>query len=60
MTRPPEYPGAPRWVKLVGAVAAALVVLALVIVLTGIGGPHGPTRHMRSGPAEIPSEKIDP
>jgi hypothetical protein len=57
---PPEYPGMPRWVKVIGILAATLAVLALVIVLTGVGGPHGPGRHMKSGLAEPPPESVDP
>ena len=38
--------GAPRWVKVLGVVAAILVVLLLVMVVSGIGGPHGPGRHL--------------
>lgn len=36
-------PGAPRWVKLSGAVALAVVILFLVLHLTGImgSGMHG-------------------
>jgi hypothetical protein len=33
------------------AVAAILVMLVAVIVFTGIGGPHGPGRHLQSGSA---------
>lgn len=39
-------PATPRWVKAFAIVAAILVVLLLVMVLTGIGGPHGPGRHL--------------
>ncbi|HEX6177102.1 MAG TPA: hypothetical protein VF057_01985 [Thermoanaerobaculia bacterium] len=39
-----EYPGTPRWVKVLGAIAA--LVLLIVIVLAVIGGDHGPQRHM--------------
>ena len=53
MADPPPYsrqhPGAPRWVKVFGAVAIVLVVL-LVIALLG-GGEHGPSRHTSSGGA---------
>lgn len=48
---PPSYPGAPRWVKVLGIVAIGLVLLAVIIVLSGVGGPHGPGRHMPSGDA---------
>jgi hypothetical protein len=44
----PPYPGTPRWVKVSGIVVGVLVLVALFVVLTGIGGPHGPGRLMRS------------
>lgn len=46
-----DYPGIPRWVKIAGIVVASLVLLALVVVITGIGGPHGPGRHLPSADA---------
>lgn len=36
----------PRWVKLFGLVIGALVHIALLLMLAGIGGPHGPARHL--------------
>ena len=39
----------PRWVKVVGAVAAVLLVLAVVLLVTGRGGSHGPGRHTSDG-----------
>jgi hypothetical protein len=42
----PAYPGAPRWVKVSALVAVLVIVLAAVIILAGIGGPHGPARHL--------------
>lgn len=39
-----QYPGVPRWVKVTGIVALALVVLAVVVALA-LGGDHGPGRH---------------
>ncbi len=41
----------PRWVKTVGIVALILVLLVVIIMVTGIGGEHGPGRHMRSAGA---------
>jgi hypothetical protein len=35
----------PRWVKLFGIAALVLALLVLVVIFTGIGGPHGPGRH---------------
>jgi len=47
----PLYPGTPRWVKVSAIVVGVLVLLFIVLVLTGVGGPHGPGRHMLSGDA---------
>lgn len=47
------YPGTPRWVKISGMVAAVLILLAAMIVIFDIGGPHGPGRHM-SPDSEMP------
>ena len=44
-------PGIPRWVKVFGIVALILILLVAIIMFTGIGGQHGPDRHMRSGDA---------
>jgi len=62
MADPPPYPGAgddtgvgpgresttgtPRWVKVSGIIALALVVLFVIVMLTG--GGHGPGRHTLS------------
>lgn len=48
---PGDYPGTPRWVKVFGIVALVLVVVLVVIMATGVGGEHGPRRHMPSGGA---------
>jgi hypothetical protein len=42
----PSYPGAPRWVKVSAIVVAVLVLLGVAMIVTGVGGPHGPWRHM--------------
>jgi hypothetical protein len=47
----PPYPGTPRWVKVSGMVAAAIAVLIAFVIVTGVGGPHGPGRHMQSSNA---------
>ena len=39
-------PGMPRWVKIAAIVVGLLVLLFVVLQLTGIGGEHGPGRHM--------------
>lgn len=36
----------PRWVKLLGVAAVVLVALGAIVMVTGIGGTHGPWRHM--------------
>ncbi len=53
MPDPLSYPGTPRWVKVSGIIAAALALAAVVLILTGVGGPHGPDRHMPINAAEI-------
>jgi hypothetical protein len=42
---PEQAPGTPRWVKIFGAIAVAVIVLFVVLLL--IGG-HGPGRHTKS------------
>ena len=44
----PPY-STPRWVKIVGIVALVLVLLVGIVFITGMGGNHGPGRHMPSG-----------
>jgi hypothetical protein len=48
--------GTPRWVKVSGIVVLVLVVLLAIVMLTGVGGDHGPGRHMLSdeGPGQQP------
>ena len=55
----PPYPGTPRWVKITGIVVIALILLVSIIVLTGVGGPHGPGRHLPSGGAPPATVKTD-
>ncbi len=38
--------GTPRWVKLSGIVVISLVLLFVALRLTGLGGEHGPNRHL--------------
>ena len=45
----PPYPGTPRWVKVFGSLATALLVFAALVIFIGVGGPHGPARHGPSG-----------
>jgi hypothetical protein len=44
----PPY-STPRWVKVAGIIALVLVLLIGIMFLTGIGGGHGPARHMPAG-----------
>jgi hypothetical protein len=39
----------PRWVKVFGIIALVLVLLFVIMLLTGVGGGHGPGRHTASG-----------
>ena len=46
----------PRWVKVFGIIALVLVLLVVIMMFTGVGGDHGPGRHIPSGDAvETPS-----
>jgi len=46
-------PGMPRWVKVLGIIALVLVLLIVIALATGLGGPHGPRRHTPSGDSGI-------
>lgn len=48
-SRLPNYAPAPRWVKVSGAVVAAIVLLMAILMLTG----HGPGRHFGAGPSPM-------
>lgn len=50
-----QPPRMPRWVKLAGAIAIILVLLFVILKLTGIGGEHGPGRHLSGS---MPVEKF--
>jgi hypothetical protein len=39
-------PGMPRWVKIAAIIVGVLILLFVILQLTGIGGEHGPGRHM--------------
>ena len=47
----PPYPdtGTPRWVLIAGIVVLVLALLVGIVLLTGVGGDHGPGRHLPSG-----------
>jgi hypothetical protein len=45
-------PRMPRWVKVAAVVVGLLVLLFVIAQLAGLGGEHGPGRHMSGdGPA---------
>jgi len=41
-------PSTPRWVKISGIIVIALVLLFVILKVIGIGGNHGPGRHIPS------------
>jgi hypothetical protein len=43
-----SIPSTPPWVRVFGILAIVLALFVLFVVLTGVGGPHGPGRHMPS------------
>ena len=47
----------PGWVKATVAAAVAVVVLIAIVMVTGLGGSHGPGRHMSpSSAVEQPAQ----
>lgn len=51
----PSPPGAPRWAKVFGIIAAIVLAVFLVLLLTG--NNHGPGRHVDGG--EDPAPAVD-
>ncbi|MBY3530799.1 hypothetical protein HFN72_33570 [Rhizobium laguerreae] len=49
MVDEPAYPGMPRWVKICGVVLAVAILLTALLMVSGIGGQHGPGRHLLLG-----------
>jgi hypothetical protein len=47
----------PRWVKVFGIIVVVLVLLVVIHVVTGIGGDHGPGRHMSMG-GQTPTSNV--
>jgi len=48
MAELPAYPGTPRWVRVFGIIALAVVLLLVIMMLTGGDGGHGPGRNKPS------------
>ncbi|TWE27464.1 hypothetical protein [Prauserella muralis] len=53
---PSAPPKVPRWVKVAAIVVGILVLLVVIVKLTGLGGNHGPGRHLGAG--ETPSASV--
>lgn len=51
--RPPRTP---RWVRVSGTIAIVLVLLIVILKIIGLGGNHGPGRHIPGGE---PAEQIE-
>ena len=51
--------GTPRWVKVFGGIALAVIAL-LVVVLLVRGGEHGPGRHSPGGGSDRPGAHTGP
>jgi hypothetical protein len=52
----PAYPGVPRWVKISGIVVGVIILLAVVLMASGVGGPHGPGRHL--SPPDMDNQRL--
>lgn len=49
----------PRWVKISLIIVAVLMLLFIVLKVTGLGGEHGPGRHLGTGPTVSTSTTAD-
>ena len=47
----------PGWVRIAGAAALIVTVLIAIVMVTGLGGTHGPGRHLPQAAAEEPSPR---
>jgi hypothetical protein len=56
MTEPQAY-RTPRWVKVFGIVVLIIILLHSILTFTGIGGQHGPGRHLRIATPTIPVQQ---
>ena len=54
-----SLPSTPRWVKVFGIIVIVVVLLVGIILITGVGGPHGPSRHIPSGDPGGPTPPIE-
>jgi hypothetical protein len=54
-TEPESTQGMPRWVKVLGLVVLALLLLLVIAQLTGVAGDHGPSRHSPNMDSEAPA-----
>ncbi len=52
----PSPPGAPRWVKVAGIIAAVMALVLVVLVFTGT--THGPGRHGGGGQGWPPGREL--
>jgi hypothetical protein len=55
---PDRYPGTPGWVKALGVIAVIVLVLIAFILVTGLGGPHGPQRHGGNAPTAAVTQPV--
>ncbi|GAA1439298.1 hypothetical protein [Nocardiopsis tropica] len=51
-----SLPSTPRWVKVSVIIVGVLILLAVILKLTGLGGEHGPDRH--TGAGDTPSTSV--
>lgn len=42
----PSPPPVPRWVKVFGITFVVLAMVIVTALITGLGGPHSPSRHL--------------
>ena len=54
MAELPPYPGIPRYVRVFGIVVGGLILLAVMLIITGVGR-HGPHHHAWSGDNGVPT-----
>lgn len=57
-----HFAGVPRWVKALVLVTAVLLLLVALVMVTGVGGEHGPSRHLgqRRGSETSGMSLVDP